>query len=81
MADRLAYSVNTFSEVTDISKSQIKKAIYRGDLVARKNGVVWLILAEDARAYLEALPKPKTRKAQEGNQSLPTATPACAFGD
>jgi len=72
MADRLAYSVNTLSEVTDISKSQIKKAIYNGELAARKNGVVWLILAEDALAYLEALPKPQMKKARGSSESLAT---------
>jgi hypothetical protein len=64
LADKLSYSINTFSDVTDISKSQIKKAIYSGDLPAVKNGVAWLILAEDARAYLRALPRPRRKKAQ-----------------
>lgn len=70
VADRLAYSVNTLSEVTDISKSQIKKAIYNGELPARKNGIAWLILADDAHAYLEGLPRPRVRKAQRQVETL-----------
>lgn len=73
MADRLSYSVGTLSEVTDISKSQIKKAIYSGSLPARKNGVVWLILADDARAYLQGLPKAKTSKAQNHTDTVEVA--------
>lgn len=77
---KLSYRVKTLSAATDISISNLKKAIYRGDLQAAKEGTDWLILAEDAEAYLQSL-KNKTRKAQTGIQSVATATPAYAFGD
>jgi hypothetical protein len=60
---KLSYRVKTLSQATDISISNLKKAIYRGDLRAAKEGTDWLILAEDADAYLQSL-KAKTRKAQ-----------------
>jgi hypothetical protein len=77
----LSYNIDTLSKATDISHSQLKKAIYNGDLSARKNGVAWLILAEDAIAYLRSLPQPQMKKARAGNQSVTTATPAHACGD
>ena len=67
---QLSYKVKTFAKVADISQSQIKKAIYAGDLIARKLGVEWLILAEDADAYLKSLPKPKMGKARESSESF-----------
>jgi hypothetical protein len=77
---RRSYRIKALSEETNISPSNLKKAIYSGDLDAMKEGTDWLILAEDAEAYLQSL-KTKTRKAQTGNQSVPTATPAYASGD
>jgi hypothetical protein len=44
-----SYNIDTLSKATDISHSQLKKAIYKGDLPARKNGVAWLILADAAQ--------------------------------
>jgi excisionase family DNA binding protein len=73
VSDRLSYSISTLSQLTDISKSQIKKAIYSGELPAVKNGVAWLVLAEDARAYLKALPRPRMRKAQNQVESFQVA--------
>ena len=67
---QLSYNIQTLAAVTCISESQLKQAIYRGDLVASKNGVAWLILAEDADAYLKSLPKPKMRKASESSEVL-----------
>jgi hypothetical protein len=79
--NQLAYKVKTLAKVTDISQSQLKKAIYSGELSACKNGVEWLILAEDAQAYLKSLPKPRTKKAREGEVVSKATTPAHAFGD
>ncbi|HEU0184563.1 MAG TPA: hypothetical protein VFS27_04565 [Blastocatellia bacterium] len=78
---KLSYRIKTLSQATDISASNLKKAIYRGDLRAAKEGTDWLILAEDAMAYLRSLPVPQMKKAQAGNQSLATAIPAHACGD
>jgi hypothetical protein len=70
---QLSYKIKTLAKVTDISQSQLKKAIYSGDLAACKNGVEWLILADDAMAYLKSLPRPKTKKAQAQVESFQEA--------
>jgi len=54
---KLAYSINEFCELTSHGRDSAYKAIRDGKLIARKFGKRTVILDEDARAYLQALPR------------------------
>lgn len=57
---RLAHGVSDFAKLTGIPQSSIWAAIRAGDLRARKFGRRTLILADDGRAFLDALPARET---------------------
>jgi len=50
--ERLAYSVKSFAELSELSESFVKREIYAGNLKAIKRGGRVIIPAEAARAYL-----------------------------
>lgn len=57
MTEPLAYTVNDFLKLAGIGRTRFYEAINSGQLKARKNGSKTLILAADARAYLDGLPQ------------------------
>lgn len=52
----LAYSVNDAVDRTPVSRSDLYRAMKRGDLKAKKSGRRTLILREDLAAFLAGLP-------------------------
>jgi excisionase family DNA binding protein len=56
LADQFAFSVIEAAAVAGIGRSQVYVAIQSGELKARKRGKSTLILREDLRAWLDALP-------------------------
>ncbi|MFT4116590.1 helix-turn-helix domain-containing protein [Bradyrhizobium sp.] len=56
LKDRLALSPEEASALSGIGVTSIKQATYRGALVARKHGRNTVILPEDLKAFLIALP-------------------------
>ena len=64
--ERIALGIDNMAKALDLSESSVKKLIYRGELPAVKHGAKWLILIEDAKAYLARLPRQrKTRTKAE----------------
>ena len=61
---KLAYDIPGAVEASGQSRTGIYAAIKTGALVARKRNSRTLILADDLRRWLEALPKLNTRAAQ-----------------
>jgi hypothetical protein len=55
-AGKLAYTIAEAIKATGIGKTSLFAEMKAGRLVARKRGSQTLILAEDLRAYLAALP-------------------------
>jgi excisionase family DNA binding protein len=53
----LAYGIEEAVAVTSIGRTTIFEAIRRGELVGRKLGKRTIILGDDLRAWLEALPR------------------------
>jgi hypothetical protein len=56
LADRLALSPEQTSALTGIGKSRVREAIKDGALVAHRNGASIVILPDDIRMWLKALP-------------------------
>jgi excisionase family DNA binding protein len=56
-ANKLAYSVEEFAEVTGLGRTAIYAAIKAKRLVARKHGGRTVILREEGIAFLQALPQ------------------------
>lgn len=56
LKDRLALSPSDAVAITGIGLSSIKNATYSGALVARKLGKNTIILPDDLKAWLAALP-------------------------
>jgi hypothetical protein len=54
--EKMSYSVDQLARSEPLSRSKIYEEIARGNLKARKAGRRTLILTEDYRAYLDALP-------------------------
>jgi excisionase family DNA binding protein len=54
--DKLTYSIDQIARMGALGRSKIYAEIAAGRLKARKAGRRTVILAEDYRAYLEALP-------------------------
>jgi excisionase family DNA binding protein len=71
---RLAFSPREFARRTGVSHDFIYAAIASGQLVARKWGRRTLILATDARRYLENLPRMQSAVAPK---SAVSAQEAC----
>jgi hypothetical protein len=56
LADRLALSPEQTSALTGIGISRVREAIKDGALVAHRNGASIVILPDDVRVWLKALP-------------------------
>ncbi len=58
MADtpKLAYSLDTLAELTELSKTSINEHIKSGNLVASYPNSKPIILADEAKRWLESLP-------------------------
>ena len=54
--ERLTYRVPTLAEAFDLSPHYIRKEIRGGRLRAYKVGSIWIVSADDARAWLIGLP-------------------------
>ena len=54
--DREGYSIPEAAEVASIGRTKIYEAINNGSLIARKHGKRTIILRDDLRAFLTALP-------------------------
>jgi hypothetical protein len=55
----LAYTIDDFAIASGTGRTKVYAAIRAGHLRARKYGKRTLILAEDARAFLNSLPEMK----------------------
>jgi excisionase family DNA binding protein len=55
-AGKIAHSIDGACEAADVGRTSIYEAIRAGDLKARKLGRRTIILDEDLRAWLAALP-------------------------
>ena len=59
---RLAYTVAEAVKAASISRSELYRAIGRGELTLRKRGKRSLLLADDLRGWVESLPTaPKSK--------------------
>jgi hypothetical protein len=56
LPDRLSLSPEQTSALTGIGISRVREAIRAGDLDAHRNGASIVILPEDVRVWLKALP-------------------------
>ncbi len=65
MTESLAHSIPQAVSISGLSRNTLYRAIAAGQLKARKNGARTLILAEDLKAWLTALPE--YRSAGAGN--------------
>lgn len=61
--DKLSYSYQSLSEVTDLSVDSIQKAVKNNELVASYFGTKPLILRDEARRWLASLPNEKPERA------------------
>ncbi len=57
MTEPFAYTVDEAARLSGLCRRSIYNRIKSGDLVARKNGKLTIILAADLRAWLESLPR------------------------
>lgn len=55
--ERLSYSVRELAALTGLSQDQIRTHIDRGDLTAKYSGTKKVILAEEARRFVQELPE------------------------
>jgi hypothetical protein len=62
LPDRLSLSPEQTSALTGIGISRIREAIRAGDLDAHRNGASIVILPDDVRIWLKALPAVETAK-------------------
>jgi excisionase family DNA binding protein len=65
MTHLLAHSIAEACERSSIGRTAIYELINSGELPARKRGRRTLILADDLRRYLEALPTAKSNRTTE----------------
>jgi hypothetical protein len=63
MNDPLAYPLPDFLKLAGIGRTKAYEEINAGRLKVRKNGNRTIVLAADARAWLEALPELEPRQA------------------
>jgi hypothetical protein len=56
MSDPLAYSLPDFLKLAGIGRTKFYRELRAGRLKAKKNGARTVVLAADAKAYLENLP-------------------------
>lgn len=61
--DPLAYPLPTFLELAGIGRTKAYEEINAGRLKVRKNGSRTIVLAQDARDYLNGLPAYEPSKA------------------
>jgi predicted DNA-binding protein YlxM (UPF0122 family) len=54
--EKLAYSVRELADAAGLSDQQIYNHITRGDISAKHSGTKKIILAAEARRFLETLP-------------------------
>lgn len=54
--EKLALTIHEAAAASSISRSRLYELIKAGALITKKNGHKTLILAEDLKAFLEALP-------------------------
>jgi excisionase family DNA binding protein len=57
LSEKFSLSPVEASALTGIGMTRIREAIHNGSLVAHKHGTRLLILPDDVRAWLKALPK------------------------
>jgi excisionase family DNA binding protein len=62
LADRLSVSPQQVSALTGIGISRVREAIQSGDLDAHRNGASFVILRDDIKVWLNALPAVELRK-------------------
>jgi Helix-turn-helix domain len=62
LADRLSLSPDQTSALTGIGKNRVREAISHGALAAHRNGASIVILPDDIKVWLKALPKVETKK-------------------
>ena len=70
LVDRFALSPEEASALTRIGLTSIREAIANGALIAHKHGTRTIILPDDLKAWLKALPK-------TGNNSVKLRTGRC----
>lgn len=54
--EKLAYSVRELADATGLSDQQVYNHINRGDLTAKHSGTKKIILAAEARRFIDSLP-------------------------
>lgn len=57
--DKLSYSLQALADATDLSVDSIQKAIKKDELVPSYFGSKPIVLVEEARRWLKALPNEK----------------------
>ena len=57
MLDPIALTVEEAAYAAKVSRSELYRALQRGDLMAKKQGRRTLILRADLQSYLDGLPK------------------------
>jgi excisionase family DNA binding protein len=76
MDSRLAYSVTESCVAAGIGRTNLYELITRGEIRAKKVGRRTLILADDLRQWLEALPQITPRKMFDVRRPAKAALPA-----
>jgi excisionase family DNA binding protein len=61
-AEPLAYGVAAAAKAAGVGRDTLYRAIGRGELTARKVGARTVILADELRRWLAAMPAVKSRK-------------------
>ena len=55
-SNKLAYSIKEACDALSVGRTHLYKLISRGEIAARKMGTRTVILTDDLKAYLAALP-------------------------
>jgi excisionase family DNA binding protein len=76
MDSRLAYSVTESCAIAGIGRTNLYELITRGEIRAKKVGRRTVILADDLRQWLEALPQIAPRKMSEATRPAEAALPS-----
>lgn len=63
MSEPLAYSLSEFLKIACIGRTRAYQEINAGRLKVRKSGKRTIVLAQDARAWIEGLPDYRSRAA------------------